>query len=1135
MKKLIFCLAVLSIAWNVFAQAPQKMSYQCVVRNVSGALVVNKSVAMRISILKGSPTGTVVFQETYNPNPQTNANGLISLEIGGGTPTIGVFTSIDWASGSYFLKTETDPSGGTSYSINGVSQLLSVPYAFVAKNVENDKVDDADADPTNEIQSLSKTGSTVTLSKGGGSFTDADADSTNEIQSLSISGTNLTLSKGGGNVTLPSSGGGDNWGTQTVKTNTTLIGEGIYANPLGVNNSNLTPYWANIQNTPIGFADGVDNVDDADADPANEIQTLTLSGTNLTLSKGGGTVTLPSSGGGDNWGTQTAVTNATLEGNGTTASSLKIAQQGAATGQALKWNGTSWIPGTDIANGSAAGGDLGGTYPNPAVTKIQGVGISSAAPTSGQVLSYNGVSWIPATVGGGFTLPYSQTIANGGYAFSVTNSTGSSIEGISSSTTNLTFGVRGSSSSSTNGSSGLYGINTSSSGLTQGVYGESSSVSGSGVWGHNGAGTGYTKGVFGTSSSSTGYGVYGYTNSPTGVTYGVFGGTLSPEGSGVYGSAPNTGVLGIASSTTSVAFGVYGETPSTGFNSAGVYGKSTALTGNVYGVRGETSSTAGFGIYGKNSANSGGNCGVFGESASTSGTGVIGSVTAVSGLTYGVRGFSSSPTGYGVYGRSEAASGSSSGIYGESYSPEGKGISGYAPTTGVYGRATSVSGETFGVKGETNSTAGLGVLGISSATTGFTYGVKGITASPSGAGIYGLGLTKGVYSLATSTTYLTYGIYGESVSSSNGSAGVVGNNSGSSGANYGVYGMCSSNSGMGVFGIAGPIGVKGTATYGDGIGMLGTGNEIGVKGVSEKTMGDGNGVKGISASLSGCGVYGESLNVGVKGVGANYGLSGTGTGSMSYGVYGESPYVGVYGFSTGDYAGYFLGNLVASGVLGVGVDNPAFKLDVAGTANINKNISEGVALRCNGAEALWFNGIYFSWGFGASSHNYFDKPIAIGGFVTPGANMLVVNGAAAKPGGGSWATWSDIRLKDIHGNYEKGLREITSLQPVKFTYKEGNVCKLPSDQNYVGFVAQEVQKVFPEAVSEGKDGYLTLDVNSINVALVNAIKELKAENDELKAEGDNLKAENELLKLKNEQIDSRLTNLEKIIGASAMK
>jgi|WetSurMetagenome_2_1015567.scaffolds.fasta_scaffold03276_5 hypothetical protein len=134
MNKLYTLTMVISITFSVFAQAPQKMSYQCVVRNASGVLVTNQAVGIRISILQGTATGTVIYQEIYNPNPQTNANGLVSLEIGTGLPITGTFASINWASGLYFLKTETDPTGGTSYTIAGTSQLLSVPYAMFSKN-----------------------------------------------------------------------------------------------------------------------------------------------------------------------------------------------------------------------------------------------------------------------------------------------------------------------------------------------------------------------------------------------------------------------------------------------------------------------------------------------------------------------------------------------------------------------------------------------------------------------------------------------------------------------------------------------------------------------------------------------------------------------------------------------------------------------------------------------------------------------------------------------------------------------------------------------------------------------------------------------------------------------------------------
>jgi hypothetical protein len=135
MKKLVtFCIAILTTCF-LFAQAPQKMSYQAVIRNAQNDLVISKPVKMRISILQGSTNGTAVYSELHNPT--TNANGLVSIEIGGGANPSGNFANINWANGPYFIKTETDPSNASNYSITGISQLLSVPYALYAANSGN--------------------------------------------------------------------------------------------------------------------------------------------------------------------------------------------------------------------------------------------------------------------------------------------------------------------------------------------------------------------------------------------------------------------------------------------------------------------------------------------------------------------------------------------------------------------------------------------------------------------------------------------------------------------------------------------------------------------------------------------------------------------------------------------------------------------------------------------------------------------------------------------------------------------------------------------------------------------------------------------------------------------------------------
>ena len=131
MKNIYSVIAGLLITASVWAQAPQKMSYQAVIRNSSDALVTSTPVGMRISVLQGSVFGASVYVETQTPS--TNANGLVSLEIGMGTPVTGTFATINWSAGPYFIKTETDPTGGTAYTIVGTNELMSVPYAFYAE------------------------------------------------------------------------------------------------------------------------------------------------------------------------------------------------------------------------------------------------------------------------------------------------------------------------------------------------------------------------------------------------------------------------------------------------------------------------------------------------------------------------------------------------------------------------------------------------------------------------------------------------------------------------------------------------------------------------------------------------------------------------------------------------------------------------------------------------------------------------------------------------------------------------------------------------------------------------------------------------------------------------------------------
>jgi hypothetical protein len=144
MKKVFLLLLCMAIHYLVLAQSPQKMSYQAVIRDHNDQLLVNTQVGIRVSVQKYifglPPTYQNVYVETHLAN--TNANGLVSIQVGNGTLVSGVFSEISWGDGQYYIKTDTDPAGGTNYTITGRTELLSVPYALYAKETKTYKVGD---------------------------------------------------------------------------------------------------------------------------------------------------------------------------------------------------------------------------------------------------------------------------------------------------------------------------------------------------------------------------------------------------------------------------------------------------------------------------------------------------------------------------------------------------------------------------------------------------------------------------------------------------------------------------------------------------------------------------------------------------------------------------------------------------------------------------------------------------------------------------------------------------------------------------------------------------------------------------------------------------------------------------------
>ncbi|MBQ9546003.1 MAG: hypothetical protein IJU90_01770 [Bacteroidales bacterium] len=126
----LLLLTLCLVAGLLYAQAPQSINSQAVLRDAAGRLIANQPVGVRITIAQGSPTGTAAYVETHAVT--TNDNGLYTITIGAGTPATGTFSDIDWGNGPYFITTDIDPAGGSNYTITTNQQFLSVPYALFA-------------------------------------------------------------------------------------------------------------------------------------------------------------------------------------------------------------------------------------------------------------------------------------------------------------------------------------------------------------------------------------------------------------------------------------------------------------------------------------------------------------------------------------------------------------------------------------------------------------------------------------------------------------------------------------------------------------------------------------------------------------------------------------------------------------------------------------------------------------------------------------------------------------------------------------------------------------------------------------------------------------------------------------------
>lgn len=411
----------------------------------------------------------------------------------------------------------------------------------------------------------------------------------------------------------------------------------------------------------------------------------------------------------------------------------------------------------------------------------------------------------------------------------------------------------------------------------------------------------------------------------------------------------------------------------------------------------------------------------------------------------------------------------------------------------------------------TSTTANSAALLVenTTSTTNATYAILANIASSNTN-------TAAIKGVATGTVDVT-GVWGESNSTGAFASGVYGRQTGA-GQTYGIYGRNAANGNF----------------------------SAGARGFSDATTAEAYGVQGVANSNN-------SLSAGVHGLhnhssAAVNGVIGevVSTNANAKAIYGKSP--------LNAFGGYFEGKGYFGGHVGIGI-TPSTPLHISyNTTNtivrIQSNSTAGTwhSIQNSSTGGQWFHLINTGQGNGEGVGKFMiirgsgagvttglpsiivqhvDNYVGIN--TTTPDQQLSVNGNASKVGGGSWAVFSDQRLKENITPFNRGLNDIMKIQPVYYQYKKDNPLEIVSNETHIGFIAQEIEKVIPEAIVHSKNhSFLSLNHDPILWTTLNAVKELnqiKADKTEIEI----LKQENLLLKQEIQNLKNQISNIEKLL------